>query len=121
MRRLCVSVGLFFVMDCLVLSSLAQDRAVPTAPAPSEPASMSSRASADTHGTALPSATSSNSSVESKLRIEGEKRFRTNCGRCHMAPHKFPPRVMATAIRHMRVRAMLTDEDMRLILGYMTQ
>jgi mono/diheme cytochrome c family protein len=82
---------------------------------------MSSRASADTHGTALPSATSSSSSVESKLRIEGEKRFRTNCGRCHMAPHKFPPRVMATAIRHMRVRAMLTDEDMRLILGYMTQ
>jgi len=38
-----------------------------------------------------------------------------------MAPHKFPPRVMATAIRHMRVRAMLTDEDMRLILLYTTQ
>ncbi|PYT65727.1 MAG: hypothetical protein DMG42_31400 [Acidobacteria bacterium] len=34
---------------------------------------------------------------------------------------KFPSRVMATAIRHMRVRAMLTDEDMRLILSYMTQ
>ena len=52
---------------------------------------------------------------------EGEKRFRTNCGRCHQAPHKFPPRVMAAAIRHMRVRAMITDEDMRLILRYMTQ
>jgi hypothetical protein len=38
-----------------------------------------------------------------------------------MAPHKFPPRVIATAIRHMRVRATLTDEDMRLILHYMTQ
>jgi mono/diheme cytochrome c family protein len=55
------------------------------------------------------------------LRLEGEKRFRTNCGRCHQAPHKFPPRVMATAIRHMRVRATITDEDMRLILRYMTQ
>lgn len=54
-------------------------------------------------------------------RLEGEKRFRTNCGRCHQPPHKFPPRVMATAIRHMRVRAMITDEDMRLILKYMTQ
>jgi mono/diheme cytochrome c family protein len=54
-------------------------------------------------------------------RLEGEKRFRTNCGRCHQPPHKFPPRVMATAIRHMRVRAMITDEDMRLILQYMTQ
>jgi mono/diheme cytochrome c family protein len=54
-------------------------------------------------------------------RIEGEKRFQTHCGRCHMAPHKFPPRTMATVIRHMRVRAMITDEDMRLILRYMTQ
>ena len=119
MRRLCVGIGLFFVLDCLVLCSLAQQRAAPTAP--SEPASRSSSASADTHGTGLPSASASHSSLESKLRIEGEKRFRTNCGRCHMAPHKFAPRVMATAIRHMRVRAMLTDEDMRLILGYMTQ
>ena len=58
---------------------------------------------------------------ESAMRIEGEKRFRTNCGRCHMAPHKFPPRTMAMIVRHMRVRAMITDEDMRLILHYMTQ
>jgi mono/diheme cytochrome c family protein len=55
------------------------------------------------------------------MRIEGEKRFRTNCGRCHMPPHKFPPRTMAMIVRHMRVRAMLTDEDMKLILLYMTQ
>ena len=54
-------------------------------------------------------------------RAEGEQRFRQNCGRCHQPPHKFPPRVMAAAIRHMRVRAMLTDEDMGLILKYMTQ
>jgi len=53
--------------------------------------------------------------------IEGEKRFATNCGRCHQAPHKFPPRMMATIVRHMRVRATITDEDMRLILRYMTQ
>ena len=56
-----------------------------------------------------------------EFRIQGEQRFRTNCGRCHMAPHKFPPRMMATIIRHMRVRATLTDADMRFILGYMTQ
>ncbi len=55
------------------------------------------------------------------LRLEGEKRFRTNCGRCHQAPHKFPPRMMATIIRHMRVRSMITEEDMKLILRYMTQ
>jgi mono/diheme cytochrome c family protein len=54
-------------------------------------------------------------------RVEGEQRFRANCGRCHAAPHKFPPRMMATIVRHMRVRATITDEDMRLILFYMTQ
>jgi mono/diheme cytochrome c family protein len=60
-------------------------------------------------------------SADVAMRLEGEKRFRANCGRCHMAPHKFPPRTMATIVRHMRVRAMITDEDMRLILRYMTQ
>jgi len=28
---------------------------------------------------------------------------------------------MATIMRHMRVRATITDEDMRLVLYYMTQ
>jgi mono/diheme cytochrome c family protein len=55
------------------------------------------------------------------MRIEGERRFQANCGRCHAAPHKFPPRIMATIVRHMRVRATITDEDMRLVLYYMTQ
>jgi len=55
------------------------------------------------------------------MRLEGEKRFRANCGRCHAAPQKFPPRMMATIVRHMRVRATITDEDMHLVLYYMTQ
>lgn len=55
------------------------------------------------------------------MRINGEQRFRVNCGRCHAAPHKFPPRMMGTIVRHMRVRATITDEDMRRILYYMTQ
>jgi mono/diheme cytochrome c family protein len=55
------------------------------------------------------------------MRIQGEQRYRSNCGRCHAAPQKFPPRMMATIVRHMRVRATITDEDMRLVLFYMTQ
>ncbi len=55
------------------------------------------------------------------MRVAGEQRFRANCGRCHNAPQKFPPRMMATILRHMRVRATITDEDRRLILFYMTQ
>ena len=55
------------------------------------------------------------------MRALGEQRFRANCGRCHAAPQKFPPRAMSTVLRHMRVRATITDEDMRLVLFYMTQ
>jgi cytochrome c5 len=62
-----------------------------------------------------------NSAEAETMRLEGKKRFRANCGRCHAAPQKFPPRMMATIIRHMRVRATITEEDMRLVLFYMTQ
>jgi len=55
------------------------------------------------------------------LRVQGEVRYRANCGRCHAAPQKFPPRMMATVLRHMRVRATITDDDMRLVLFYMSQ
>jgi hypothetical protein len=55
------------------------------------------------------------------MRLQGEQRYRANCGRCHAAPQKFPPRIMATVLRHMRVRATITDEDMRLVLFYMSQ
>jgi mono/diheme cytochrome c family protein len=64
---------------------------------------------------------SSRTASEDDRRLAGEQRFQTNCGRCHTAPHKFPPRMMVTIIRHMRVRATLTDEDMHLILRYMTE
>jgi cytochrome c5 len=59
--------------------------------------------------------------AEAAARLEGEKRFRANCERCHAAPQKFPPRMMATIVRHMRVRAYITEEDARLILNYMSQ
>jgi mono/diheme cytochrome c family protein len=65
--------------------------------------------------------TAANSSQDENLHLEGEKRFRSNCGRCHVAPPKFPSRMMATIVRHMRVRANITDDDMRLILRYMTE
>jgi hypothetical protein len=55
------------------------------------------------------------------MRFQGEQRFHANCGRCHATPQKFPPRMMATVLRHMRVRATITAEDRRLILFYMTQ
>jgi mono/diheme cytochrome c family protein len=74
-------------------------------------------------GTASSSALGPSKPVQAAAysRFQGEQRYRANCGRCHMAPHKFPPRMMATIERHMRVRAMVTDEDMKFIMRYMTE
>ena len=84
--------------------------------------------SSNANSTADPAVITSNSASAGRnsedadtIRAEGEKRFRANCSRCHAAPHKFPPRMMATFVRHMRVRATITDADMRYILAYMTQ
>jgi mono/diheme cytochrome c family protein len=100
----------------LAYSAMAQDRSG---------AAGSTTAAAPTalQRTAIqqPAAANPDAAEQREMRLEGEKRFRTNCGRCHQAPHKFPPRVMAAVIRHMRVRATITDEDMRLILRYMTR
>lgn len=81
----------------------------------------------DPKETAAASAAPAGQSVDNQaaqkenMHLEGERRFRSNCARCHAAPPKFPPRMMATIVRHMRVRAMLTDQDMHLILRYMTE
>lgn len=74
-------------------------------------------------GAASPKASSvdAHANKGEEVSVEGEKRFRANCGRCHQAPHKLSPAMMRTAIRHMRVRANITDEDMRVILEYITQ
>ena len=78
----------------------------------------SPRPTGDKNATAAPG---DRSTQDDTLRLQGEKRFRANCGRCHVAPPKFAPRMSATIVRHMRVRAMITEEDARLILRYMSQ
>jgi cytochrome c5 len=50
---------------------------------------------------------------------QGEKLFRTHCGRCHNAPENISPREARAVVRQMRVRATLTDEDERLILKFL--
>jgi hypothetical protein len=50
---------------------------------------------------------------------EGEKRFQINCGRCHNPPEAISPREAHAVVRHMRVRAMLTAEDEKLIVEFL--
>lgn len=50
---------------------------------------------------------------------EPERAYRVNCGRCHKPPDGLPSRVTSTVIRHMRVRAGLTEKDEMLIRKFM--
>ncbi len=52
---------------------------------------------------------------------EGERVFEQNCARCHNAPDGFSPRITATIVRHMRVRANLSAHDEEVLLHYFNQ
>jgi cytochrome c5 len=75
----------------------------------------------DKDAPAAAAAAASHATQDDTARLEGEKRFHSNCGRCHAAPPKFSPRMAATIVRHMRVRATITGEDMRLITRYLAR
>jgi cytochrome c5 len=72
----------------------------------------------DTPATAV---AGTHSAQDDTMRLAGEKNFRSNCARCHAAPPKFSPRMMGTIVRHMRVRATITEQEMRQILHYMSE
>ena len=50
---------------------------------------------------------------------EGEKLFRTHCGRCHNPPENLSPREVRAVVRHMRVRATLTSDEEKLIVKFL--
>jgi cytochrome c5 len=50
--------------------------------------------------------------------MDGEKVYKTQCGRCHNPPEDISPREVRAVVRQMRVRAMLTAEDEKLLLRY---
>jgi cytochrome c5 len=49
---------------------------------------------------------------------DGERIFAQNCSRCHAAPEGFSPRVSGTIVRHMRVRAQLSQHDEQELLRF---
>lgn len=60
--------------------------------------------------------TASQSSVHSD---DGQRVFEQNCSRCHTAPDGFSPRITGTVLRHMRVRASLSQHDEQELLRFM--
>jgi cytochrome c5 len=51
---------------------------------------------------------------------EGERIFEQNCSRCHTAPESFSPRISGTIVRHMRVRASLSQHDEQELLRFLS-
>jgi cytochrome c5 len=50
---------------------------------------------------------------------DGQRVFDQNCSRCHTAPDGFSPRITGTVLRHMRVRASLSQHDEQELLRFM--
>lgn len=49
----------------------------------------------------------------------GERIFQQNCSRCHTAPDSFSPSISGTIVRHMRVRASLSQRDEQELLRFL--
>jgi cytochrome c5 len=49
---------------------------------------------------------------------DGERIFKQNCSRCHNEPEGFSPRISGTIVRHMRVRASLSQHDAEEVLHF---
>lgn len=49
----------------------------------------------------------------------GDRVFQQQCSRCHAAPEGFSPRISGTVLRHMRVRASLSQSDEQKLLRFL--
>jgi cytochrome c5 len=49
---------------------------------------------------------------------EGQRVFQQHCSRCHTAPEGFSPRISGTIVRHMRVRASISQHDEQELLHF---
>jgi len=49
---------------------------------------------------------------------DGERVFTQNCSRCHNPPDGFSPRIAGSVVRHMRVRANLSEKEAQAVLRF---
>ena len=65
-----------------------------------------------------PSGSHGAQSSSARAKDEGELLFEQHCSRCHAAPEGFSPRISGTVVRHMRVRASLSQHEEEALLHY---
>jgi hypothetical protein len=56
-----------------------------------------------------------------KSPVDPDDAYKNNCMRCHSAVRQYSPRMTATIVNHMRVRANLTAEETQAILQYLNE
>ena len=49
---------------------------------------------------------------------DGQQIFQQHCSRCHTAPDGFSPRISGTIVRHMRVRASLSENEEKELIRF---
>jgi cytochrome c5 len=54
----------------------------------------------------------------SQQQNDGDRIFQQNCSRCHRTPDGFSPRISGTIVRHMRIRASLSQHDAEELLRF---
>lgn len=54
-----------------------------------------------------------------QLQSDGERVFKQNCFRCHAEPEGFSPSIAGTIVRHMRVRASLSQREEEQLLKFL--
>lgn len=54
-----------------------------------------------------------------KTTVDPDDAYKNNCIRCHSAVRQYSPRMTATIVTHMRVRANMTAEETQAILQYL--
>ena len=52
-------------------------------------------------------------------RTDSERVFKQNCFRCHTEPEGFSPSISGTIVRHMRVRASLSQREEEQLLKFL--
>jgi len=57
--------------------------------------------------------------TQSSKRDRGQRVFAQNCSRCHNAPEGFSSHISGTIAKHMRQRALLSDEDYKALLEFL--
>jgi len=65
-----------------------------------------------------PTRTANDAKRPAQEQDEGQRVFQQHCSRGHAAPEGFSPRISGTIVRHMRVRASLSEHEEKELLRF---